>query len=123
MALVNRLDILRREEAHVSMATTPPAQRIGAVNEFDDVTTQEAQLRGVVGGEVEEGVCMVGTLWRKRWRENKKVNMSKSHFLKFYFWSCRKLQQFSLHLYTRISQSTQTHTQSARFLFSWTKTN
>lgn len=42
LALVNRLDILRREVAHVPMATAPPAQRIRAVNEFDDVAAQEA---------------------------------------------------------------------------------
>lgn len=42
LAVVNGLDVLRREVAHVSMATAPPAQRVGAVNEFDDVTAQEA---------------------------------------------------------------------------------
>lgn len=61
--MVNGLDVLRGEVAHVSMATAPPAQRIGAVNEFDDITTQEAQLGGVVGGEVEESVGVMGTLW------------------------------------------------------------
>lgn len=31
LAVVNGLDVFRREEAHVSVATSPPAQRVGAV--------------------------------------------------------------------------------------------
>lgn len=42
LAVVNRLDILRGKVAHVSMATAPPAQCVGAVNELDDVSPQEA---------------------------------------------------------------------------------
>lgn len=67
----NGLDVLRREVAHVPMATAPPAHRIGAVNEFDDITTLEAQLGRVVGGEVEESVGVMGTLW-KRGRKREK---------------------------------------------------
>lgn len=40
--MVNGLDVLRGEVAYVSVAAAPPAQRIGAVHEFDDITSQEA---------------------------------------------------------------------------------
>lgn len=42
LAVVKGLDVLRGEVAHMSMAAAPPAQRIGAVNEFNDVAAQEA---------------------------------------------------------------------------------
>lgn len=59
--MVDRLHILWGEVAHMSVAAAPPAQRVGAVDEFDDVAAQEAELRGVVGGEVEESVGMMRT--------------------------------------------------------------
>lgn len=62
LALVDGLDVLRREVAHVSVATAPPASGVGAVEEFDDVAAQEAQLGGMVRREVEERVGMVGAL-------------------------------------------------------------
>lgn len=99
--MVNRLDVLRREVAHVSVATTPPAQRIRAVNEFDDVTAQEAQLRGVVGREVEEGVCVVGTLRRKKEKKKKKTDggrVKESKPLFFYSIYNQQPHKFSLHL-------------------------
>lgn len=42
LALVNGLDVFWGEVAHMSLATTSPAQRIGAVEELDDITAQEA---------------------------------------------------------------------------------
>lgn len=42
LAVVNWLDVLWGEVANVSMATTSPAQGIRAVEEFNDITTQEA---------------------------------------------------------------------------------
>lgn len=62
LALVDGLDVLRWEVAHVSVATAPPARGVGAVEEFDDVAAQEAQLGGVVWSEVVESVGVVGAL-------------------------------------------------------------
>lgn len=62
LALVDGLDVLRREVAHVSVATAPPARGVGAVEEFDDVAAKEAQLGGMVRSEVEESVGVVGAL-------------------------------------------------------------
>lgn len=66
--MVNGLDVFRREEAHVSVATSPPAQRIGGVEQLDDIAAEEAQLGGVVRREVEEGVGVVRTLRGERRR-------------------------------------------------------
>lgn len=67
--MVNGLDVLRREVAHPPVAAAPPAQRIGAVEEVDDVAPEEAQLGGVVGGEVEQSVGVVRALWEEEERE------------------------------------------------------
>lgn len=64
LAVMNGLDVFRREEAHVSVATSPPAQRVGAVEQLDDVAAEEAQLGGMVRREVVEGVAVMGTLQR-----------------------------------------------------------
>lgn len=56
----------------MSVATAPPARGVGAVEEFNDVAAKEAQLGGMVRGEVEESVSVVGALQggeRKRRRE------------------------------------------------------
>lgn len=62
LALVDGLDVLRREVAHVSVATAPPARGVGAVEELDDVAAEEAQLGGMVRSEVVESVGVVGAL-------------------------------------------------------------
>lgn len=64
--LENGLNIFRGEVAHTSVTSAPPAYRIWVVNEFDDVTTQEAQLGGVVRVEVKESAGMMWTLREKR---------------------------------------------------------
>lgn len=65
LALVNWLHVFRREVTHVASAAPPPARGVGAVNEFNDITAQEAQLGWVVGGEVVEGMCVMWTLLRR----------------------------------------------------------
>lgn len=62
--MVNRLDVFWREEAHVSVATSPPAQRIRAVEQLDDVAVEEAQLGGMVRCKVEKGVGVMRALQR-----------------------------------------------------------
>lgn len=64
LEVVNRLDVFWWEEAHVSVATSPPAQRIWAVEQLDDVSAVEVQLGGMVRCEVEEGMGVIRTLQR-----------------------------------------------------------
>lgn len=42
LAVVDGLDVLRGEVAHVSVAAAPPAQGVGAVQQLDDVAAKEA---------------------------------------------------------------------------------
>ena len=65
LAVVNGLDVLRREVAHSSVAPAPPARLVGAVHKFNDVAAQEPQLRLLVRGEVEQSVGVVGALQKK----------------------------------------------------------
>lgn len=74
LAVVNGLDVFWWEEAHVSVATSPPAQWVWAVKQLDDVASEEAQLGGVVRREVEEGVAVVRTLQRVRDRKERGVS-------------------------------------------------
>lgn len=63
--LENGLNVFRGEVAHTSVTPAPPAYRVRAVNEFDDITTQEAQLGGVVRVEVKESMGVMRTLREK----------------------------------------------------------
>ena len=61
-SVVDGLDVLRGKVSNASVATALPAQRIRAVEDIDDITSYEAELGWVLGGEVEKGVCMVRAL-------------------------------------------------------------
>lgn len=58
--MVNRLHVLRREHAHSSAAPAPPALGVRTVEQVDDVTAQETQVRRMMRCEVEE---RVGVTW------------------------------------------------------------
>lgn len=77
--MVNELDVFRREEAHVSVATTPPAQRIRAVEHLDDIAAEEAQLVGMVRREVEEGMGVMRALQRVIKGEKERLMANKLH--------------------------------------------
>lgn len=62
VSVVKRLDARRREDPHPTSAATPPAQGAWAVQQVDDVPTQEVQVGGVRGGVVTEGVSQAGFL-------------------------------------------------------------
>lgn len=70
LVLINGLDVLGGEVAHSSVTATPPTYRVRAVNEFDDISTHQAQLRRVVGVEVKESVGVMGTLGEEERERN-----------------------------------------------------
>ena len=56
VSVIQRLHVFRRKDSYSAPAAPPPGQRAGAVQQVDDVTTQEVQVGGVRGGVVTEGV-------------------------------------------------------------------
>lgn len=78
LALVYGLDVLRGEVAHASMATSPPASWVRAVDEFNGIAALEVELRGVLRGEVEQSAGVVGALWEKTEGEEEEKHMRKT---------------------------------------------
>lgn len=56
VSVVQRLDVFWRKDSHSAPTAPPPGQRARAVQQVDDVTTQEVEVGGVRGGVVTEGV-------------------------------------------------------------------
>lgn len=56
VSVVQRLDVVWRKDSDSSMTAPSPAQRTGAVQQVDDVTTQEVEVGGLSWGVVTEGV-------------------------------------------------------------------
>lgn len=68
---VHRLDVAPREEADAPTEPAPPPAGVQALQDLDDVTAAEAELGGVLGGEVELGLGIAGP---RRLREEEAVS-------------------------------------------------
>ncbi|CAB1436269.1 unnamed protein product [Pleuronectes platessa] len=55
-SVVQQLDVLRWKDADSASAASRPGRRAGALQQVNDVATQEVEVPGLTGGVVTEGV-------------------------------------------------------------------
>lgn len=66
MSVVKHLDVFRWKDSHSAAAAPSPAQRIGAVQQVDDVTAQEVEMGGFRRSVVTQCVSQARFLHRDR---------------------------------------------------------